>query len=314
MEKKTKDSIFRKLFGDKELFKMFLDDFIHESWVQEIDKENIETMPTKYLDLIGADRENDIVYKVKLEDEEVFIFIMLEHQSKTNFLMPFRLLEYMVKLWRVYIDENAKESETKHFKLPPVFPIVFHDGVYNWTAEVEFKDKVKHYEKFKGHIPNFSYDLVSLSKISMKQLIELGDAISLILAMDKIKKAEDLKVIKQLKEQYWEKLKESLEHSNILENIALAIKQLLKRVNIPEDEIDKVIQALYEKEVEKMFEMVEEYDVQEMRKKIRAEERMTRDIEIAKRLIKKEISIIDIMDVTELSKEKIEEIKRKTHH
>jgi predicted transposase/invertase (TIGR01784 family) len=275
-------------------------------------------MPTEYLDLIGADRENDIVYKVKLEDEEVFIFIMLEHQSKTNFLMPFRLLEYMVKLWRVYIDENAKESETKHFKLPPVFPIVFHDGVYNWTAEVEFKDKVKHYEKFKSHIPNFSYDLVSLSKISMEQLIELGDAISLILAMDKIKKAEDLKVIKQLKEQYWEKLKESLEHSNILENIALAIKQLLKRVNIPEDEIDKVIQALYEKEVEKMFEMVEEYDVQ----KVRAEEREAGKIEgiiegkleTAKNLLKMGLTIEQIIEATELSKEKIEEIKRKTHH
>ena len=127
-KEKTKDNIFRKLFSDKDLFKMFLDDFIDRDWVSEIDKDDIEVLPTEYIDLIGANRENDIVYRIKLDDEEAFVFIMLEHQSKTDFLMPFRLLEYMTRLWRVYIDENADESENKPFKLPPILPIVFYDG------------------------------------------------------------------------------------------------------------------------------------------------------------------------------------------
>ncbi|MCK8824622.1 Rpn family recombination-promoting nuclease/putative transposase [Fuchsiella alkaliacetigena] len=305
-KEKTKDNIFRKLFSDKDLFKMFLDDFIDRDWVSEIDKDDIEVLPTEYIDLIGANRENDIVYRIKLDDEEAFVFIMLEHQSKTDFLMPFRLLEYMTRLWRVYIDENADESENKPFKLPPILPIVFYDGEGNWTAEIEFKDKVKHYEIFKQHIPNFSYKPIVLNNITIEELIEKGNAISLILAMDKIKTVEDLKVIKQLKEEYWEALKESLKHSNILENVALAIKHLLLKVNVPEDEIEEVLKVFKEGKVRTMFQMIEEYDVQ----KVRSEEKAKAKKEIAQKMLRKGIDVPDIIDITGLDKEKIEEIKK----
>ncbi|MCK8825866.1 Rpn family recombination-promoting nuclease/putative transposase [Fuchsiella alkaliacetigena] len=309
-KEKTKDNIFRKLFSDKDLFKMFLDDFIDRDWVFEIDKDDIEVLPTEYIDLIGANRENDIVYKIKLDDEEAFVFIMLEHQSKTDFLMPFRLLEYMTRLWRVYIDENADESENKPFKLPPILPIVFYDGKGNWTAEIEFKDKVKHYESFKQHIPNFSYKPIVLNSITIEELIEKGNAISLILAMDKIKTVEDLKVIKQLKEEYWEALKESLKHSNILENVALAIKHLLLKVNVPEDEIEEVLKVFKEGKVRDMFQMIEEYDVQKVRSEEREKAKKERDIEIAQKMLRKGIGVPDIIDITGLDKEKIEEIKK----
>lgn len=37
-------------------------------------------------------------------------------------------------------------------------------------------------------------------------------------------------------------------------------------------------------------------------------------LEIAKRMIKKGMDVEDVRDVTKLSKEKIQEIKRKAHH
>ena len=313
-KEQTKDNIFRKLFSDKDLFKMFLDDFIEGDWIEELTKDNIEVLTTKYIDLIGDNRENDIVYKIKLDDEEVFVFIMLEHQSKTDFLMPFRLLEYMTKLWRVYIDENAKESKNKPFKLPPIFPIVFYDGTGSWTAEIEFKNKVKYYDSFKNHIPNFSYKPLILKDITIEELIEKGDAISLVLAMDKIKTVEDLKIIKQLKQEYWEALKDSLKHSNILENVALAIKHLLLKVNVPEEEIEEVLKVFKEGKVRAMFQMIEDYDVQ----KVRSEERekgietgkKERDIEIAHRLLRLDVEIDKIVEATQLDREKIEEIKK----
>jgi hypothetical protein len=63
----------------------------------------------------------------------------------------------------MYINQKEEEkpniSLSKTFKLPPIYPIVFYNGVNKWTATLEFKEKVKSIKEFEKHIPNFQYIL-----------------------------------------------------------------------------------------------------------------------------------------------------------
>lgn len=53
-------------------------------------------------------------------------FYLLELQSTVDFQMPYRLLLYMVEIWRTVLkDTDAKEAARKNFKLPAIVPCVF---------------------------------------------------------------------------------------------------------------------------------------------------------------------------------------------
>ena len=217
-KKERKDTVFKKIFGDKELFLMFLKDFIDKLWVKDISVEDLKLMPSKYIGLRESTRESDIVYEINHNELKMYVFVLLEHQGKVNFLMVFRMLEYMTKIWRSRIKEAGKKlSERKEYKLPPIVPIVFYDGIENWTAETEFQKKVEKYELFKKNIPKFEYELINLNKISIDKLEKLEDAMSFILMIDKFREPKDFEKMKNLKSEFWEKIKEALKNENRLE-------------------------------------------------------------------------------------------------
>ncbi len=60
--------------------------------------ENIEKISTA----LRAKRA-DVMYRIKTEEFEAFVFVLLEHQSRKDYLMPFRMLEYTVAIWRHFL-------------------------------------------------------------------------------------------------------------------------------------------------------------------------------------------------------------------
>jgi predicted transposase/invertase (TIGR01784 family) len=332
-QKISKDRIFRKIFGIKELFLMFVKDFIKEDWVSQLTVDDLEIMPVKFLNLRDGDRESDVLYKVNLKEEEIYIFIHLEHQAKVNFLMPFRVIEYMVRIWRNWIEEqdeqasDEKPSERKGFLLPPIYPVVFYDGKSDWTAETEFARKVRDYPRFEKYIPKFDYKVINLAKISFNELEEMEDSLSLIMMLDKLKTPEDFEQLakRRIKKNYFEKIKEKLKSSKILEVIGEVITLLLERINVSEEEIGKIKTHIYEGRLEQMFEMLEDYDVQKMRREIRMEERMEGmkigeqkgknegKIEVAKNLLKEGMDISFIIKTTGLPEEEVNKLKEDSH-
>jgi predicted transposase/invertase (TIGR01784 family) len=328
-QKTTKDRIFKKIFSIKELFLMFVQDFIKEDWVAQLTIEDLEIMPVRFLNLRDGDRESDILYKVNLKEEEIFVFIHLEHQTKVNFLMSFRVMEYMTRIWRNWINEQdeltgeEKPSERKGFLLPPIYPVIFYDGRNDWTAETEFAKKVKDYQRFEKYIPKFNYSVISLAQISYNKLNEMKDSLSLIMMVDKLKTTEDFKQLSQQKieKSYFEKIKEKLTDDRIKEVINEAITLLLERINVSEEEIRKIKAYISEGRLEQMFEMLVDYDVQKVKmegklegikigeQKGKLEGKFEGKIEVAKNMLAKNFTVDLIVEVTGLSSEEINRIK-----
>src|SRR6056297_1622842 len=130
---------------NKSMFLLFIQSFVKQPWVKNLTEANLEYHPSLFPEIIETDRESDIVYKVSdiNNDKEIYVFLMLENQTQVDFLMPFRLLEYMIRLWRRHIQEKGPVAENKPFQLPAILPIVFYDGDQQegWTAERQFLKK-----------------------------------------------------------------------------------------------------------------------------------------------------------------------------
>ena len=90
---------------------------------------------------------------------------------------------------------------------------------------------------------------------------QLENAMSFILIIDKFREPKDFEQIKNLKKDFWEKIKKALENENILEVIAESIEKMMERINVPPNEITKIINFLEEGKVVEMFNFTANYDV-----------------------------------------------------
>ena len=178
-----------------------------------------------------------------------------------------------------YEDEIKRLGSTKlklsthtDFKYPPVFPIVFHDGVDAWTSETNFFDKTDMNTIFAKYIPKFEYELVNLNDYSQNDLVKFNNALSLLLIVDKVKKSEDIKKLKELPEQFIEEMSKKVPES-FLKIFRDCVELLLRKANVPAEEMGEITKKIYERRFNAMFEFIDGYDVQATRKQAREEAR-----------------------------------------
>ncbi len=97
---------------------------------------NLQTLklsPNSYVDEILTAYSSDILYEVEQKDgKRAYLYLLIEHQSSIDPLMPFRVLNYMVQIWNDFI------KQTGSYKLPVIYQLVFYHGKtpYNGSRNI----------------------------------------------------------------------------------------------------------------------------------------------------------------------------------
>jgi hypothetical protein len=272
----AKNDSFKQIFGDHGMFVSFLKNYVPVDILKDVAPADVEDITPRFLPLFQDSRESDTVKQIKLKgDVPLFVITILEHESEVNYRTSFKLLQYITLVLTDYEkranEGNKNASAAKGFKYPPVLPIVFYDGAWTWTAETNFLDKTEMSGIFSKYIPKFEYELVDLKQYDERDIIRFGDALSLIMLIDKIQTADGISAMGRLPPDYIENLKQNIPpHLNKL--LADVITVLLERINVPRDEIVKVTEQLYERKIQEMFTSLVN-DVQENRRIAREEGR-----------------------------------------
>ena len=113
----------------------------------------------------------------------------MELQSTVDFQMPYRLLQYMLEIWRTILNDtqskqNITSIERKDFKLPVIVPCVLYNGRYNWTVYRNFKVTLAAFEIFDDYILGFKYILFDVARYSEDELLKIGNLISAVSYID----------------------------------------------------------------------------------------------------------------------------------
>lgn len=137
----THDRGYRELLSSKRAFLELLKTFVREEWTKDIDEDSLVRVEKSYVLQDFSEKEADIIYKLKTKGSEVIFYILLELQSTVDHTMPFRLLQYMLEIWRdVYNNTPEKERRRKGFRLPAIVPAVIYNGERGWTARRSFRE------------------------------------------------------------------------------------------------------------------------------------------------------------------------------
>ena len=181
------DKGYKYILKIKKEFIKLLKGFIEEKWVDSINEENITMIDKSFIDTHFQSKEADIVYKYTDGTNETIFYVLLEHQSTVDNRMMFRLLVYMLEIWRDYLNEkklsiapveDEKEGNSgKDFKLPAIITIVLHTGTRKWNAPVSFKEIIKDSEKYNGHIVDFKSLLIDTAPMTDEKFLEQMNAL-----------------------------------------------------------------------------------------------------------------------------------------
>ena len=64
-------------------------------------------MPGSFVDEDLSAVHSDLLYRVQLAGRPAFVYVLLEHQSTVDTLMPLRLLGYLVRV----LERHAREAD-----------------------------------------------------------------------------------------------------------------------------------------------------------------------------------------------------------
>ena len=92
------DKGYKYLLSVKRVFLQLLRSFVRQGWVDKIDESDIIRVDKSFILQDFKDKEADLVYRVKMDGQEVVFYILMELQSTVDFQMPYRLLLYMVEI------------------------------------------------------------------------------------------------------------------------------------------------------------------------------------------------------------------------
>ena len=165
------DKLFKSVFGEPQHAASHFALFLPREVAHELDLNALKRRTGSFVDEDLRERHTDLLYEVPFRDQSgsALVYILFEHQSSSDPLMPLRLLRYMLRIWDTYI-----EAEPGSRQLPPVLPIVLYHNRGTWGAPRCFHDLLGGPEEalsaLHAYLPQFSFILNDLSVVSDEEL------------------------------------------------------------------------------------------------------------------------------------------------
>jgi len=106
--------------------------------VARIDFSTLSLRPGSYVDDALSGSHSDLLFSVRVSGKPALLYVLFEHQSSPDKLMPLRLLGYIVRILTSHVDNTKAGSDV--LPLPVVIPIVLHHGDSGWSAALRLED------------------------------------------------------------------------------------------------------------------------------------------------------------------------------
>ena len=284
------DKLYRDLLNNKKEFALFLQDFFCYSLYSPIVKYNRNFITKDYSNTIS-----DVIFKL----QDIPVYLLIEHQSYPDHSLPYRIYRYYSSILEDI--HSSKKHLTKKDKIPLVTPIVLYTGSSCWNFSSNFQDhqfKYTYNNNLKNGKLSLSYNFINIHDFSKEELLHMKSMVAFCMAIDKCKKMPEL--IHTIHAVYDVC---SLEQKAYLYRM---LKYLLQPI-IPKEIYEDLLEKFNCEEEQTMTELIE---------------RMLQDIENTKQtaekkglkktainMLKRNMPLEDIADITGLSIEEIKKLK-----
>ena len=199
---KKHDKIFKEILQNPKEMAQFINNFT----THKVNADELENYSENYITKDFKYKQADIVYKIKGEE----IYFLVEHQTKVDYSMLYRILNYCVEIIRSAVEEQKLNKVT--YKYPKVIPIVLYTGNAKWKASNSFAMSQIQKEGYEDEIIDLSYKLIDVNKYEIETLLQCKTLLANVMILEKCKNNEEVinclkRIIKNSRSNDIEKLK-----------------------------------------------------------------------------------------------------------
>jgi hypothetical protein len=103
--------------------------------------------------------------------KSILIYILIEHQSEPDPLMPLRILDYEVQIYNAQLREWARHHASfAGFRFQPVLPVVFYTGTRTWDSIGQLVDQMELGDRLVKETPHLEPQFINLGTTPPDQL------------------------------------------------------------------------------------------------------------------------------------------------
>ncbi len=236
------DKFFKETFGNVEVAKDFMKNYLPQSILNIVDMNKLEPQKDSFINKDLQEAFSDLLFKTTINNREGYIYFLFEHKSYVSKNIIFQLLRYMIEIWETKANKEISNE------LPVIIPLVIYHGKDDWKINKTLGEMIKGYEELpedvKKYVPNYEYLLYDFSNYTDEEI--KGEAqLRIILSLfrdvftkdSKTVKATALRAIEHLNE--LEDRQTGIEYFETLIKYLLNVGKRLKKEDI-EDMIKKV--------------------------------------------------------------------------
>lgn len=160
----------------------------------QVEWDSLKLLSTSFVSEDLRSRYGDLLFRARINGREAYLYTLIEHQSGSDPLMAFRMLEYLVNIWCRYLRENT-DAKT----LPAVIPIVVHCDRKGsaWSAPTEVSELIDLDDSTRvalgPYLPHLSFLLDDITTVDVEAIRarHATPAATLMLVLQKIAPAND---------------------------------------------------------------------------------------------------------------------------
>ena len=194
------DSGYKSLFSTPELVRDLILGFVPDEWLHSLDYTTLEKVPGSYVSEDFRNRVDDIVWRVKVGGEWVYLYLLIEFQSSVDQFMALRMMVYVGLLYQDLIKRGEVLADGR---LPPVLPIVLYNGSPRWTAVHDVFELIPAVpglvEQFK---PQLKYLLIDENVYSDSELSSLKNLVAAVFRIEHPASPETIGTLLSLLEEW----------------------------------------------------------------------------------------------------------------
>ncbi len=232
-------------------------------------------MTDRYRAFLGVEFEMDTVKKVRVrasgEEREIFVIPLIEHKTRVDYDVAMQLLRYMAVIWYDYRkrQESLRKgvSSQKSFRYPAIIPIVYYEGMADWTAGMRLSDRIdtSAADGLAGYIPDFTYKVVQVHGYRNEELKKKHNEMSLLMMLNRIQNPEDYREFLRTSGEYAEEIYGEAP-SDIRRVYRDVLWSLFQKMNVPVQEGQELLAKLEESGMGYLFADMEKMDIQAERR------------------------------------------------
>ena len=162
-----------------------LREIVGEGWVERIDFDTGERVDASFVSPRHENRESDVIWQFRRKDggEPVFVYVLLEFQSRPDVSMPVRLMGYVSLFYQRLM---AGQPVAGWRKLPLVIPVVVYNGPEPWNVATDLGSLIGELDpSAEIYRPQLRYRLVDEAAYPREDLAALNSPVADLFRIEK---------------------------------------------------------------------------------------------------------------------------------